>query len=191
MKRILIFSFITFFLYAGMRAQSVGIDEVLHRIEANNKELQANAQLITSQKLENKSENNLPDPTLSYAHLWGSEDKSETIGELVVSQSFDFPTLYATRGKVNRLKTGALDAQSAAFRQQLLLQAKELCFDIIMLQHQQVILNERMKQAEELSAARQMVVRQRGADYLKAEEIPATSGSGTATAASGKCVQKI
>lgn len=106
MKRILIFSFITFFLYAGMRAQSVGIDEVLHRIEANNKELQANAQLITSQKLENKSENNLPDPTLSYAHLWGSEDKSETIGELVVSQSFDFPTLYATRGKVNRLKTG-------------------------------------------------------------------------------------
>ena len=41
MKRILIFSFITFFLYAGMRAQSVGIDEVLHRIEANNKELQA------------------------------------------------------------------------------------------------------------------------------------------------------
>ena len=152
MKRILIFSFITFFLYAGMRAQSVGIDEVLHRIEANNKELQANAQLITSQKLENKSENNLPDPTLSYAHLWGSEDKSETIGELVVSQSFDFPTLYATRGKVNRLKTGALDAQSAAFRQQLLLQAKELCFDIIMLQHQQVILDERMKQAEELSA---------------------------------------
>ena len=152
MKRILIFSFITFFLYAGMCAQSVGIDEVLHRIEANNKELQANAQLITSQKLENKSENNLPDPTLSYAHLWGSEDKSETIGELVVSQSFDFPTLYATRGKVNRLRTGALDAQSAAFRQQLLLQAKELCFDIIMLQHQQVILNERMKQAEELSA---------------------------------------
>ena len=69
MKRILIFSFITFFLYAGMRAQSVGIDEVLRRIEANNKELQANAQLITSQKLENKSENNLPDPTLSYAHL--------------------------------------------------------------------------------------------------------------------------
>ena len=109
MKRILIFSFITFCLYAGMSAQSVGIDEVLRRIEANNKELQANAQLITSQKLENKSENNLPDPSLSYSHLWGAKDKNETIGELVVSQSFDFPTLYATRGQVNRFKTGALD----------------------------------------------------------------------------------
>jgi len=35
-----------------------------------------------------KTDNNLPDPTLSYAHLWGAKDKSETIGELVVSQSF-------------------------------------------------------------------------------------------------------
>jgi len=150
MKRFFILSIITLSLSGGLRAQSVSIDEVLHRIEANNKELQANAQLITSQKLENKSENNLPDPTLSYAHLWGEKD--ETIGELVVSQSFDFPTLYATRGQVNRLKTGALDAQSTAFRQQLLLQAKEICLDILMLQQQQRLLDERLKQAEELSA---------------------------------------
>lgn len=152
MKRLFILSIITLSLLGGLRAQSVSIDEVLHRIEANNKELQANAQLITSQKLENKSENNLPDPTLSYSHLWGAKDKDETIGELVVSQSFDFPTLYATRGQVNRLKTGALDAQSTAFRQQLLLQAKEACLDILMLQQQQKLLDERLKQAEELSA---------------------------------------
>lgn len=152
MKRIIIFSTAILILAGSVRAQSVSLDEVLHHIEANNKELQANAQLIASQKLENKSENNLPDPTLSYSHLWGAKDKDETIGELVVSQSFDFPTLYSTRNQVNRLKTGALDAQSTAFRQQLLLQAKELCLDIIMLQHQQDLLKERLKQAEELSA---------------------------------------
>ena len=100
----------------GMRAQNTGIDSVLRQIEANNKELQANAQLISSQKLENKTENNLPDPTLSYAHLWDSKNSSETVGEMVVSQSFDFPTLYVTRGKMNRLKTGALDAQAATVR---------------------------------------------------------------------------
>ena len=104
MKRFFIVNIFIFLLYGGASAQSVGIDEVLRRIEANNKELQANAQLITSQKLENKSGNNLPDPTLSYSHLWGAKDKNETIGELVVSQSFDFPTLYATRGQVNRFK---------------------------------------------------------------------------------------
>ena len=53
----------------GLYAQS-HIDEVLKSIEAHNKELQANAQRIASQKLEAQTENNLPDPTLSYAHLW-------------------------------------------------------------------------------------------------------------------------
>ena len=75
-----------------------------------------------------------------------------TVGEMVISQSFDFPTLYATRGKMNRLKTNALDAQATAFRQQILLQAKEVCLDIIMLQRQQALLDERLKNAEELSA---------------------------------------
>ena len=39
-----------------------------------------------------------------------------------------------------------------AFRQQILLQAKEVCLDIIMLQRQQALLDERLKNAEELSA---------------------------------------
>lgn len=136
----------------SMTAQSSSIDDVLRQIEANNKELQANVQLISSQKLENKTDNNLPDPSLSYSYLWDSKNSDETVGELVISQSFDFPTLYATRGKMNRLKTGALDAQASAFRQQILLQAKEICLDIIMLQRQQTLLDERLKNAEDLSA---------------------------------------
>ena len=109
MKRIIIISSFAatalFTLTGGVQAQN-SIEQVLKNIETNNKELQANAQLITSQKLESKTDNNLPDPTLSYAHLWGAKDKNETIGELVVSQSFDFPSLYATRNKLNRLKPG-------------------------------------------------------------------------------------
>lgn len=151
MKKILILSAFLLFL-AETSAQTSGINAILRQIEANNKELQANAQLISSQKLENKTDNNLPDPTLSYAHLWDSKESDKTVGELVVAQSFDFPTLYATRGKMNRLKTNALDAQATAFRQQILLQAKEVCLDIIMLQQQQALLDERLKNAEELSA---------------------------------------
>lgn len=150
MKKILILSAFLF-SFAKTDAQTSGIDAILHQIETNNKELQANAQLISSQKLENKADNNLPDPTLSYAHLWDSRNSSETVGELVVAQSFDFPTLYASRRKTNRLKTNALDAQATAFRQQILLQAKETCLDIIMLQRQQALLDERLKNAEELS----------------------------------------
>ena len=131
MKQIMTISAALLFLTIGEVQAQNGIEQVLKNIETNNKELQANEQLITSQKLEAKTDNNLPDPTLSYAHLWGAKDKSETIGELVVSQSFDFPSLYATRNKLNRLKAGTLDSQSDVFRQEKLLQAKELCLDIM------------------------------------------------------------
>ena len=66
-------------------------------------------------------------------------------------QSFDFPSLYATRNKLNRLKAGTLDSQSDVFRQEKLLQAKELCLDIIMLRQQKHILEERLRNAEELA----------------------------------------
>lgn len=150
MKRIIIISSVLLALTGGVQAQN-GIDQVLRNIETNNKGLQANAQLIASQKLEAKTENNLADPTLSYAHLWGAKDKSETIGELVISQSFDFPSLYVTRNKLNRLKSGAFDSQADVFRQDMLLQAKEICLDIIMLRQQKQILEERLRNAEELS----------------------------------------
>lgn len=153
MKRIIISTIIgsALFALAGeVQAQS-GIEQVLKNIESNNKELQANAQLTASQKLEARTDNNLADPTLSYAHLWGAKDKNETIGELVVSQSFDFPSLYATRSKLNRLKAGAYDGQASVFRQDKLLQAKELCLDIIMLRQQKRILEDRLHNAEELA----------------------------------------
>lgn len=149
MKKIIILS-VALLSLTGVHAQTE-IDQVLRTIETNNKELQANAQLVTSQKLEAKTSNNLADPTLSYAHLWGAKDKSETIGELVVSQSFDFPSLYATRNKLNRLKYGAFDSQANVFRQDILLQAKELCLDIIQLRQQMQILEERLRNAEELA----------------------------------------
>ena len=150
MKRITILA-ATLFALSGLQAQT-SIDGVLRNIETNNKELQANAQLIASQKLETRTDNNLPDPTLSYAHLWNNKDKNNTIGELVVSQSFDFPSLYATRNQLNRLKAGAFDGQKSVFRQGILLQAKDVCLDIIMLRKQQQILTERLRNAEELSA---------------------------------------
>ena len=137
-----------------LRAQGTGtnaIDRILQQIETNNPQLQANAQLTASQKLANMAENNLPDPTVSYAHLWDSDDKNITVGELVIAQSFDFPTLYATRRKLNRQRNTALDAQAESIRQEVLLQAKELCLDIIMLNRQQALLDQRLKNAEDLA----------------------------------------
>jgi outer membrane protein TolC len=124
---------------------------LLQQIKANNPELRTDMQRINAQKLANRTDNNLPDPTVSYSHLWGEKDSRETIGELVVTQQFDFPTLYAARNKVNRLKAAALDNSFIRLRQQILLQAQQWCIDILMLQQQRDLLTERLKQAEQLS----------------------------------------
>jgi outer membrane protein TolC len=68
-----------------------------------------------------------------------------------VVQEFDFPTLYAGRNKLNRSKSAVYDKQTAELRQNILLQAKELCIDIITLNKEQAILDERLQNALQLS----------------------------------------
>lgn len=132
-------------------AQTSALEHVLNSIEANNKELKAERYLNESQKLEAKTDNNLPDPTVSYSHLWGQKNSSNTIQELEISQSFDFPTLYASRSRLNKLKMSSIDMQTEIARRNILLQAKELCLDIITLRKQKAIFAKRLHNANELA----------------------------------------
>lgn len=141
----------SFALLAFIGVQAQNINEVLQSVEANNKEIQANLQLTKAQKLEARVDNNLPDPTATYAHQWKAGESSDQLGELVVTQGFDFPTLYASRAKLNKMKAASYDGQNAILRQEVLLQAKEVCLDIIMLRQQQAILKERLNNANELA----------------------------------------
>lgn len=128
------------------------IDAVLRSIEANNKELQANSQLTASRKLEVKLDNNLPDPSVSYVHQYGNREGMGMQGELVASQSFDFPTVYAQRNKLIKSQAASFDRQGAEFRQQILLQAKEVCLDLVLLNQQKALLDQRRENAEQLAA---------------------------------------
>ena len=70
--------------------------------------------------------------------------------ELVVSQSFDFPTLYAARHSSGKLQKEVVDRQYQVERRELLLSAKNLCLDLIMLNKQQAMLLLRKKNAGDL-----------------------------------------
>ena len=131
--------------------RSSAIDAILRQVETNNKQLQAQTQQTAALKAEYKTTNNLPDPTLSYAHLWDSDDKDITVGELVIAQSFDFPSLYVARARLNKFRGQSLDWQSVALRQDILLQAQQVCLDIIYLSRLQQLLDERLRNAEELA----------------------------------------
>ena len=153
----------------SLHAQTASIDRVLESIGTNNKALQANAQLIASQKLETRTAGNLPDPAFSYAYMQGAGEA--TISEMTLSQRFDFPTLYAGRRRLNRLKADAFDSQAEVFRRDILLQAQELCLDIIMLRRRQAILDERLKNARELSAMYAERLKQGDANIIETNKI--------------------
>lgn len=138
-------------LTGGLSAQT-SVEDVLRSVEANNRDLRANGQWIQSQKLEASLDNNLPDPSVSYTHQYGNKEGMGIQGELVASQSFDFPTVYARKHQLTKAKSAGLDRQGAAFRQQVLLQAKEVCLDLVLLNQQKNLLDIRLKNAEQLSA---------------------------------------
>lgn len=135
----------------GLSAQT-SMDNVLRSVEENNKDIQANGQLTQSLKLESRIDNNLPDPSVTYSHLFGNKEGMGFTGEFIASQSFDFPTLYVQKHKLTKAKYAGLDKQAMAFRQQILLQAKEICLDLVLLNQQKSLLATRLRNAEQLSA---------------------------------------
>lgn len=147
------------------------IDAVLRSVEANNKELQANSQLTVSKKLEAKLDNNLPDPSVSYVHQYGNREGMGIQGELVASQSFDFPSVYVQKNKLAKSKAASYDNQGAEFRQQILLQAKVLCLDLVLLNQQKALLDQRRHNAQQLSELYAMRLQSGDANILETNKI--------------------
>ena len=148
MKKILIT--IALCLPIGIQAQS--IDQVLQSIEQNNKELQSQTQLLKAQKMENRTQNNLPDPTVSYSSFYKNGAGPGHGTEFVASQGFDFPTQYITRNRQADLANEAIDKQQQAVRRDILLKAKTLCLDLILLNQEKELMDIRMRNADELDA---------------------------------------
>lgn len=137
----------------GMSAQTPRtLGQILKSIEQNNKELQAQKHAADATKMENRAVNNLPDPTLSYSSFYSNAAEGGHGTEFVASQGLDFPTQYITRRRQATLQNEAVDKQQQAFRRDLLLNAKNLCLDLILLNQEKALMDIRQKNADELQA---------------------------------------
>lgn len=125
--------------------------DILSCIEANNPQLKAGAQMVLSQKAEVSSQNSLADPTFELEHLWGAQNAGDRKYDITVLQSFDFPSLYVQRNLVGNLKRSLYDGQQTLLRQQVLLQAKELCLRIVYLNRCIELSDKRLAAAGELA----------------------------------------
>ncbi len=139
-------------LVATFSSRAQGIDGVLRQIEENNLSLRAHSSLTEARSLDARTANQLPNPQVQYVHAWGTPAEAGKNGELVATQSFDFPTAYARRSQMAKMQRSHFTADHALVRQQTLLEAKQLCIDLIALRRQKAIANERAQNAEHIAA---------------------------------------
>lgn len=124
------------------------IDNVLTEIAKNNKTIQANTQYWNAQKVQYKTGNSLYNPTIEYDYLKGSPVNAGNQTDIVVTQSFDFPTVYGKKNQLaNQLGIQA-DLQLKAANQELLLEAKKICIELVYRNKLQIPLTKRKEATE-------------------------------------------
>ena len=120
--------------FNGLIAGAQGIDEILQQIARNNPQLHAQDKARNAEKIELKTRNNLERTAVSYSPFFANGVQGIASSELVVSQDFDFPTLYAGRKKMIKKQSEVLDTRFESLRRDVLLDARLLCIQLV---HQQ------------------------------------------------------
>ena len=134
-------------LSINAQAQS-DLKEVLQAVENNNLSLKAQNQFIESQKIGYKTETNLANPELAFEKNFSDVDGNPY--EILISQDFDFPTVYLQKNKIKKAKTANLDNLRQQSRQDILLSAEKTCLNLIYQNKQKEQLTIRYENAQKL-----------------------------------------
>tara|TARA_R110001583_G_scaffold1775_6_gene13627 strand:+ start:326 stop:1510 length:1185 start_codon:yes stop_codon:yes gene_type:complete len=150
MNKLIVFAICGCLSFVSGFSQTKNLEELLNEIEQNNTALKGYQSFVESQQLENKSANNLTDPQLSVYYLPYGDNKTDAYTEYQISQSFEFPTVYAARGKWNDLKSIKIQTAYEKKRQEVLLNAKKLLIELTFLQKRKNIETDRRSQSKQV-----------------------------------------
>lgn len=118
------------------------IDKILASVSENNLELKASEADLQSQTYSIKSLNNLNDPNIDLDYTFGGKDIGNK-WDITVTQDFDWPGLYASRSKGNKARISALSYLTMMKRMEILLQAKQVCIDLVNI-NKQIVLQQKV-----------------------------------------------
>lgn len=133
----------------AVNAQS-SVDKLLAEIAKNNKSIIANNQYQEAQKLTFKTGLTPSNPTVEYDYLPGSPAGAGTQKDFSITQGFDFPTVYGKKSKVANQQIVKSNFEADAFRQNVLLEAKKYCIELIYRNKLKAELTGRFERAESL-----------------------------------------
>ena len=148
MKRYII---ITATLVAMSAAAQSPIESILQSVANNNNDIKATQQDVAAAQTELSAENCLENPTFEFEYLWGEKQvpggNKYAFG---IMQGFDFPTVYGQRRNLINAQVALGNAEMRYVRQNTLLDARNLCIEIVYLNKQIRIVREREKIAQAL-----------------------------------------
>lgn len=158
MKKIILFLFLfAYMMYADpCLAQSpapAGLPPVMDAVAAHHPALRALREEARASLLENLSGSSTPAPELSYAYQWGSPSAIGKRTNIEVSQSFPFPTVYARRNRLLDAQGLALSWEYIEGRTRLLLEAEQLCIDLVHANAREALLRRQVEDARRLAQA--------------------------------------
>lgn len=103
---------------------------ILKSIEANSARLESARIKDKAEKLDSKDIYTLEDPEVGFDYLFGAEGIGHRIG-FEVSQGFDFPTVISQKRKMAKEMQRVSELKYLSERQQLLLNARKLCIQVV------------------------------------------------------------
>lgn len=153
----------------SLNIQAQDLKEVLQSIENNNLSLKAQNQYIESQRIGFKTELNLANPEIEYEKNFS--DRNGNPYEILISQDFDFPTVYLQKNKLKKAKTANLNNMLQESRQDILLSAKKTCLNLIYQNKAKEQLTVRYENAQKLVSFFQKKLKQGDANILEMNKV--------------------
>lgn len=111
-------------------APAQNFDTLLNKVVSNNTELMSSVAATHSELLSLKSENNLPDPEVELEYQWGRHEVGDKF-DVNVTQGFDWPGVYAARGKANKIASEAISYLNRSNYIDKRLEIKQTLIDIV------------------------------------------------------------
>lgn len=137
-------------IIASINIQAQSIDNILSEIVKNNKSILANVQFWEAKKLQYQTGLTLNNPSVEFEYLNGSPEGAGNQTDFLILQSFDFPTAYIKKKQVAELQIVQTDFELTSNRQDILLEAKQYCIELIYLHKKLTELNKREQNAKSL-----------------------------------------
>ena len=113
----------------GASAQD-GYEDVLRQIEQNSTTLSALRERMEAEKLGNHTGLTPINPEVEFNYLWGSPSAIGNRTDIGVRQTFDFPSAYAHRGRIAKMRDTGAELAYKAERLDLLLAAERTLIEL-------------------------------------------------------------